>query len=287
MPFASMLDLGIRFPHIRELHLGSIVVRPNTAQRAPLQLQHPRFAWLKSLVIANWSSNLPVEDVFSSSMLHLLQHMPRLRSLTIYAPTTRPFVEPAGITEQYPAGNPLQYPELPCSLTQFICVAAIPVTVCAHIISSSRGKLEEIKVNLFDDDDAPLIPALARAAPRLRELDLGLRLRTDNAVWPQVKSVFAALARLEILSLETPLGLQPTLELLTGLVSLRALTLWCTLNAPEVREASVADSQLTAHVLRLTCLRSVTVCGFNVGDEERGGLLALCRSRRIDCYIAN
>lgn len=279
-PFTNLLDLGIRFTHVRELHISNIVVQPTPSEDAPLQ--QPRFACLESLVIANWSAYLPIEGAFSWFILHLIQHMPRLKNLTVYAPMTRQFGEPTG--------TPLQYPELPFSLTKFICAAAIPASVCAHIVLRSWNTLKALKVNLLDyedDDDAPLIEALARAAPRLRELDMRLRLPGDSAAWPRVQSFFAALVRVESLSLEVPLRLQDTLDLLSGLGSIHALSLWSSLNVQEIGKTSAAASRFATHILRYPCLRSVRVCDFNVGDDERSELLELCRSRRIDCHIAN
>lgn len=275
--FPSLLDLGLQFPHIRHLQLRDVAVHaaPNPSTYALDRL--PRFSLLESLSIVLFSTRLSRAAAVTKSLVSIFPHMPRLRSLKVYAPSMRPYVEPDSL---------VQYPDPPFSLERFICVSALSVRVGARIVSRSCDTLNELKVNLSSDTDALLIAALESAAPRLRRLDLGLGLSADSIPWPRVRSVIGALARLERLHLESPQTLEEALDLLTGLESMRELSLWCMLYSREQSSAHAAE-QLVSYVTRTPSLRSVTLYGYRVGDEERAALLEHCRARRIRCSITD
>lgn len=273
VPFSSLLDLGNRLPCIRELHLRSILLPLDATHRDVVSL--PRFSLLESLTIVAWFVPLSWEAALTTSLFALFLHTPLLRNLTVYAPLLRPRVERTS--------GPVSWPDLPFSLEKLVCIGVLSAPACAHIITRSRLTLEELKIDVpggEDDDDAPLLGAIAQAAPRLRILDV--RLRGDSL--SRARPVICALSRAETLRLETPQALQDALAMLAGVsLPLRALTLSSTRH-PHQPAASL-PAQLISFVSQARVLRNVTLRGSYLDAEGRRALLDHCRARRIICCI--
>lgn len=277
--FPIILDLGPQFPRIRELHLRYVAasVHPNPSPDKRVHL--PRFAALESLSIAFSSNSLSSEVTVTNTLFRLFPHMPRLRSLEVRATSRTPYAEP---------DSELPYPEPPFSLERFVCTGALSIRACAHIVSCSRNTLDELRVNLAFDEEMLLIDAVELAAPRLRSLALSLGPRASHVAWRPIRLVVAALSRVERMHLDTPQTLDDALYLPSRLVSLRELSLACTLHLRDVTPPATAEG-IIACMRRMQSLRTVALRGFDpdLGDAKRGALLEYCRARRIRCSITN
>lgn len=271
IPFASLLGLGAELPHVRSLHLRSMLLQLDAS---PCNV--PRFSLLESLLIDPWFSNPPRVKGITTSLIALFPHMPRLRNLTVYASMARPGVDDAD--------QDLQYPHPPFSLERLVCFGTLSVRFCAHLIAQSRRTLHELRIHIVghaDADEAALLAAVAQAALHLRVLDL--RLRGDSRLLLRVAPVFAALARVDTLHIETPqnVPLQDVLAFITG-----AHTRTLSVRSPRDRHdsgASVDMQRVLALLHTHRCLQNLTLMDFEVSLEDAPALVAHCRARRIRC----